>query len=223
MIPYSLKKRTMKRWIFLISGWAAWLIFVYNIPSDLSYPWNMLNILLGISSPCLWYATLRTGHRSVFESEIEPKGFSGIRSRMPIRYWTYFIAGMVAWAIFVYNISSNPNYLWRALDIFIGAAPPFLWLNAMMLDDMSTYEDQGDSKGSFSNLSTLTRTQKKACIYFLSGVVAWLLFVSRVVSNFHPPWDIPYSLLGYFAPYLWGRFYNVVLGNNNRGNLIQAP
>jgi len=73
MSPSTLKKIPVKRWILLVCGWVAWFIVLYYMPSDLHYPWNVLNLLLAILSPYLWSRALTINMRYQSMSEDEAK------------------------------------------------------------------------------------------------------------------------------------------------------
>jgi len=121
-----LKKITRRKWAYLTFGAADWAFFVWNIPSDLTYPYTLLITFLGVVSPFFWYKALDIPYTVKDRDESGQANAPTARNSRVIRRSSYLFLGAVSWGFFVSHIPPHPILNPRpVLTALIGFISPF--------------------------------------------------------------------------------------------------
>jgi hypothetical protein len=187
-----------KRWIYLIAGWAGWLIFVLSIPSNLKYPWDVLNALLALISPYLCYKAALIDRR-----EGEYKNPCVAQKRKPLQFWSYLVSGIAAWGIFVLNIPFNQDYLWKVVQMLVGIVAIFLWLQSLSLINQASYQNGNKST---PTEETRISTKFKTYMYLAESISVPFIFSIAYFSPLLKGSGVDY-LPGLAAPFFWTNYY----------------
>ncbi|MEW6532224.1 MAG: hypothetical protein AB1473_15420 [Thermodesulfobacteriota bacterium] len=99
------KRLVTKQWIYTILGVAAWAVFLWHIPSNIDYPWNVLNALLGFLAPCLCLMAVRTDVDYAPEFRSEGGRAAITKKTVMMKHWIYLSAGVVVCGVFLANMS----------------------------------------------------------------------------------------------------------------------
>lgn len=195
------------QWRYLAFAVVAWIYFVSNIPSALSFPWTLFNMSLGLLSPFFWYKTL------YFQSSSERAGEAGQMDSPAkgestgLKRSIYLTLGAVCWGIFVSNVPAHPIVNSRPLVTgILGFLSPFLWLATAYLNVSNNLfwrtcmnidkplEDETQAEGMKSRNAV-------GWFAFVCLVVTWTYFVIHLGPDLHWLWFWIYLFFGSVAPF----------------------
>ncbi|MFH1115056.1 MAG: hypothetical protein V1792_14190 [Pseudomonadota bacterium] len=210
----NLSKLKRRQWGFFTVGTTLWIGFVYFMPSRLAFPWDALNILLGLFSPLFWYKALDLHHTFAHGGEGESINAPGAHHRTAVRM-VYLALGAVSWGIFLYNIPSPrfppyevliPPDVLAVLRGILGFLSLILWSAAAYLNlyDNSLWRSllRTESPGHEREPQSKKVPSRFGKFVLFSSWIVWGTFISLVLDGLHGlSWEI-YRLTSYTSLFL---------------------
>jgi len=199
--------------LWLAFAVADWAFFISYVPSQLNYPWNLLNTFVGLISPFFLYKSLNNhdefAHWGNNQSPNAPTG----HKMTSIARAIYLALGAVCWSIFIYLIPPFPiapyptlvphdtmlRGILGLLSLFLWSAAAFVnitndsfWRN--VLGSWSLRHERGPQP---------TKTWNRiGWVLLISAQAVWVLFVAQVQCNLVGHWRLLRELASNGSPFV---------------------
>jgi hypothetical protein len=194
---------------FAVFAVLVWILFICLIASDLSYPWNVVNNILGILALFFWYKAINIDYEALYGQEEESTNARTVSLKAAISRAVYLALGFLSWGIFVFNIPPDPIYNPRPVFTGIsGFVSSLFFIASVYLIIYSKPYRQGFLLNFTDPVSSGAHRLKDTrlitgWVLFIFGALSWSLFsdnLPRAVSGLN--WNTLFFLTSLFAPWL---------------------